>query len=87
MEDYNPIEEDGGHRHSRLPLLQWPASPSWSDYFTFGPRMVINFLRRLAHCFGWRFVAVTFVVYGLQQGTGVRESCCIRGKLGIKVPT
>jgi folate/biopterin transporter len=52
--------------HSSL-AVAWPW---WARDAAGAPRAVAGFYARLAHAFGWRFVAIVSIVYGINQGMG-----------------
>lgn len=49
----------------------FPENPNIFDYILFVPVAVMHSLRNMSRAFGWRFVAMIIIVYGLQ----VRAVC------------
>lgn len=69
----------------RMPLMEHPLdegiayepfvwkkrnSPTLWDYLCYLPHNLQHFLKNLSKAFGWKFVVIVTVVYGLQQGLG-----------------
>jgi hypothetical protein len=46
------------------------SSPTLLDYLCYLPLNLQHYLKNLSKAFGWKFVVIVCVVYGLQQGLG-----------------
>ena len=47
-------------------VFVFPEHPTFFDYVTFVPQAILHSLTNMSRAFGWRFVAMIIIVYGLQ---------------------
>ena len=52
----------------RYSVFAMVGNPTYIDYILYLPRNLIHFLMNLCNAFGWKFVVIVCIVYGLQQG-------------------
>lgn len=52
----------------RYSVFAMVGNPTYLDYVLYLPRNLIHFLMNLCNAFGWKFVVIVCIVYGLQQG-------------------